>query len=113
MTVSNAQCRKYFFTFSLLNSFPAEQTVQFLFRWMVLTLTPCLFAHRIAQEQCCAATGERQLCDNGVRMARQQGACERPFFQGEPWETKISKVPVVNIFNLYTSAKSHTQYNLD
>ncbi|KAF3859531.1 hypothetical protein F7725_021930 [Dissostichus mawsoni] len=27
-----------------------------------------------------------------MKMAKEQGACERPFFSGEPWETKISKV---------------------
>lgn len=48
--------------------------------------------YRIAQEQCCVAEEEDQLCDSGIKMARGQGACERPFFQGEPWETKISKV---------------------
>lgn len=51
------------------------------------------FIYRIAQEQCCAAAARDQLCDNGIKMAREQGACERPFFQGDPWETKISKVP--------------------
>ncbi|XP_073336936.1 fibulin-1-like isoform X2 [Pagrus major] len=47
---------------------------------------------RIAQEQCCAAAVVDQLCDNGVKMAKGQGACERPFFEGDPWETKISKM---------------------
>lgn len=47
---------------------------------------------RIAQEQCCAAAVGDKLCDNGIKMSRWQGACERPFFQGEPWETQISKV---------------------
>ncbi|XP_032363456.1 fibulin-1-like, partial [Etheostoma spectabile] len=46
----------------------------------------------VAQEQCCAAAVEDQLCDNGIEMAKGQGACERPFFKGEPWETKISKM---------------------
>ncbi|XP_059181640.1 fibulin-1-like [Centropristis striata] len=47
---------------------------------------------RIGQEQCCAAAVGGRLCDNGIAMAKGQGACERPFFQGEPWETKISKM---------------------
>ncbi|XP_038566122.1 fibulin-1-like [Micropterus salmoides] len=45
-----------------------------------------------AQEQCCTAAVEDKLCDNGIKMARGQGACERPFFQGEPWETQVSKM---------------------
>lgn len=32
------------------------------------------------------------LCANGVILALGQGACEVPFFEGEPWEAKISKV---------------------
>uniref|UniRef100_A0A3Q3VW97 Fibulin-1 n=1 Tax=Mola mola TaxID=94237 RepID=A0A3Q3VW97_MOLML len=47
---------------------------------------------RIVQEQCCEAAVGDYLCDNGIRMARGQGACERPFFQGEPGQTKISKM---------------------
>ncbi|CAJ1055051.1 fibulin-1-like [Xyrichtys novacula] len=47
---------------------------------------------RIVQEQCCAAAVANRLCENGIKMARVQGACERPFFQGDPWETKISKM---------------------
>ncbi|XP_047430594.1 fibulin-1-like isoform X2 [Mugil cephalus] len=46
----------------------------------------------IAHEQCCRSAERDRLCDNGVRMSREQGACERPFFQGEPWETLISKM---------------------
>lgn len=40
------------------------------------------------------------LCYNGVIMAQGQGACEVPFFEGEPWEAKISKVVLhpVSIF---------------
>ncbi|XP_056224283.1 fibulin-1-like isoform X1 [Seriola aureovittata] len=47
---------------------------------------------RIAQEQCCAAAVLDKLCDNGIKLAHSQGACERPFFQGDPWETEISKM---------------------
>ncbi|CAK6949826.1 fibulin-1-like [Scomber scombrus] len=47
---------------------------------------------RIAQEQCCSALVGDKLCDNGIKMGKSQGACERPFFQGESWETKISKM---------------------
>ncbi|XP_037617123.1 fibulin-1-like isoform X2 [Sebastes umbrosus] len=47
---------------------------------------------RITQEQCCAAAVGDRLCDNGVKMAKGQGACETPFFQGDPWETRISKM---------------------
>lgn len=32
------------------------------------------------------------LCGNGITMAREQGVCERPFFDGELWESIISKV---------------------
>ncbi|XP_068163103.1 fibulin-1-like isoform X2 [Antennarius striatus] len=47
---------------------------------------------RIAQEQCCAAAAGDLLCDGGIKTARGQGACERPFFQGDPWETRISQM---------------------
>ncbi|XP_019134465.1 fibulin-1 isoform X2 [Larimichthys crocea] len=57
----------------------------------ILPLISSAHICRIAQEQCCAAAARDQLCDNGIKMAREQGACERPFFQGDPWETKISK----------------------
>lgn len=49
---------------------------------------------RIAQEQCCSAAKEMHLCLNGVIMALGQGPCEVPFFEGEPWEAKLSKVVV-------------------
>ena len=66
------------------------------------------FVCRIVQAQCCAAAVRDQLCDKGITMAKRQGACERPFFSGQVWETKISKVlPNVNIFDLYTSPCSH------
>ncbi|XP_034382533.1 fibulin-1-like isoform X2 [Cyclopterus lumpus] len=47
---------------------------------------------RIAQEQCCAAAVEDRLCEKGIQMAKEQWVCERPFFQGEPWETEKSKM---------------------
>ncbi|XP_011611780.2 fibulin-1 isoform X1 [Takifugu rubripes] len=47
---------------------------------------------RIAQERCCSAAREKLLCNNGVTMALYQGACEVPFFEGEPWEAKLSKI---------------------
>lgn len=46
----------------------------------------------IGQEQCCTATVENKLCDVGIKMATQQGACERPSFQGDPKETQLSKM---------------------
>lgn len=57
-------------------------------------------ACRIAQEQCCSAAKELHLCLNGINMALGQGACEVPFFPGEPWEAKLSKVVLhhVSIF---------------
>nr|XP_020495199.1 fibulin-1 [Labrus bergylta] len=58
----------------------------------VLPLISSSHTCRIAQEQCCEAAVGDQLCDNGIKMARGQGACERPFFRGDPWETKISKM---------------------
>ncbi|XP_054480447.1 fibulin-1-like [Anoplopoma fimbria] len=58
------------------------------------TILPLISSYscRITQEQCCSAASRGRLCDNGIEMAKEQGACERPFFQGEPWETKISKI---------------------
>uniref|UniRef100_A0A3Q3J531 Fibulin-1 n=1 Tax=Monopterus albus TaxID=43700 RepID=A0A3Q3J531_MONAL len=55
---------------------------------------------RIAQEQCCTAVIENNLCLNGIKMALGQGACEKPFFPGNPWETQISKV--IKVLSLYT-----------
>uniref|UniRef100_A0A8D0AL22 Fibulin-1 n=1 Tax=Sander lucioperca TaxID=283035 RepID=A0A8D0AL22_SANLU len=75
----------------------------------VCTILPLISSSHIcmiAQEQCCAAAVRDRLCGNGIEMAKGQGACERPFFEGEPWETKISKVVLflnVNIFNHCTS----------
>lgn len=92
-TVSNVNS-KDFFTCFLSRFFLIEQrvTLSVLDEFFFLrNLLP--FIYRIAQEQCCAAAARDQLCDNGIKMAREQGACERPFFQGDPWETKISKVP--------------------
>lgn len=48
---------------------------------------------RIVHEQCCMAFIGDKLCEDGIKMGRSQGVCERPFFKGESWETKISKVP--------------------
>lgn len=55
---------------------------------------------RIVQERCCSSAREKLLCHNGVIMALYQGACEVPFFEGEPWEAKLSKVVLhhVSIF---------------
>ncbi|XP_018543014.1 fibulin-1 isoform X2 [Lates calcarifer] len=58
----------------------------------VLPLISSSHTCRIAQEQCCAAAVLENLCNNGISLARTQGACERPFFQGDPWETQISKM---------------------
>ncbi|XP_063761111.1 fibulin-1-like isoform X1 [Eleginops maclovinus] len=58
----------------------------------ILPLLAISHTCRIVQEQCCAAAAGDQLCDKGMKMAKEQGACEQPFFQGEPWETKISKM---------------------
>ncbi|XP_051911234.1 fibulin-1-like [Hippocampus zosterae] len=62
------------------------------------TLTDCddlpyishYHACRLAQEQCCVAVAERRLCDEGASMANWQGACERHFFPGKPWENQIA-----------------------
>ncbi|XP_035807296.2 fibulin-1-like isoform X2 [Amphiprion ocellaris] len=58
------------------------------------TILPFVPTHMcsVVQEQCCRSAIIDELCCNGIKMARQQGACERPFFHGEPWETKISKM---------------------
>ncbi|KAM8910561.1 uncharacterized protein AB9W97_006881 [Spinachia spinachia] len=45
----------------------------------------------ISMEQCCSAAVIKTPCDKGIKMAEWQGACETPFFQGEPWEIQISK----------------------
>lgn len=45
-----------------------------------------------AQEQCCVATLEARLCDAGVSVATQKGACERPFLQGDLLESQLSKM---------------------
>ncbi|XP_028426546.1 fibulin-1 isoform X4 [Perca flavescens] len=61
----------------------------------VCTILPLISSSHIcmiAQEQCCAAAVRDRLCDNGMEMAKGQGACERPFFEGDPWETNISKM---------------------
>ncbi|XP_008293091.1 fibulin-1 [Stegastes partitus] len=46
----------------------------------------------IVQEQCCRSVIRDKLCNSGIKMGKEQGACERPFFHGDPWETKISKM---------------------
>ncbi|XP_068572823.1 fibulin-1-like [Cebidichthys violaceus] len=58
----------------------------------VLPLISSSHTCKITQQQCCAAAVGDRLCDKGIEMATWQGACERPFFQGEPWETQISKM---------------------
>ncbi|KAJ4924882.1 hypothetical protein JOQ06_003832 [Pogonophryne albipinna] len=60
----------------------------------ILPLISIAISHtcRIAQEQCCAAAAGDQLCDKGMQIAKEQGACEWPFFSGGFWETKISKM---------------------
>ncbi|XP_033968228.1 fibulin-1-like isoform X1 [Pseudochaenichthys georgianus] len=60
----------------------------------ILPLISISISHtcRITQEQCCAAAAGDQFCDKGMEMAKEQGACEWPFFSGGPWETKISKM---------------------
>uniref|UniRef100_A0A665WL03 Fibulin-1 n=1 Tax=Echeneis naucrates TaxID=173247 RepID=A0A665WL03_ECHNA len=58
----------------------------------ILPLISSSHTCRIAQEQCCAAVVLDKLCDNGIKLGRSQGACERPLFEGEPWETEISKM---------------------
>ncbi|KAM4711708.1 fibulin-1-like [Anableps anableps] len=45
----------------------------------------------IVQEHCCRSLARKRACDNGVKMARGHGACERPFFTGSSWETQISQ----------------------
>ncbi|XP_077565791.1 fibulin-1-like [Stigmatopora nigra] len=46
---------------------------------------------RLAQEQCCTAHMEDLLCNYGTTTAYMQGACERYFFPGQPWENRIAK----------------------
>ncbi|KAM6895772.1 fibulin-1-like [Xenentodon cancila] len=46
----------------------------------------------ITQEQCCRSVAKDRACNNGIKMARGQGACERPFFPGLDWETEISRI---------------------
>lgn len=66
--------------------------------------------YRIAQEQCCMAVVKDRLCGNGITMAREQGACERPFFDGELWESIISKVVhTASISSTFTRLQQYTQ----
>ncbi|XP_061125202.1 fibulin-1-like isoform X2 [Syngnathus typhle] len=48
-------------------------------------------ACRLAQEQCCLAVVEQQLCQNGANLATWQQACEKHFFIGNTLEVHISK----------------------
>ncbi|KAK5607109.1 hypothetical protein CRENBAI_007290 [Crenichthys baileyi] len=59
----------------------------------VCTVLPRFTSHicSIAQEHCCRAFAKKRACDNGIKMARGQQACERPFFTGSSWETQISQ----------------------
>lgn len=51
-----------------------------------------------------------RLCGNGITMAREQGACERPFFDGELWESIISKVVhTTSISSTFTRLEQYTQ----
>ncbi|KAM8910562.1 fibulin-2-like [Spinachia spinachia] len=54
------------------------------------TISSC-DACNITKEQCCSTAVKDALCDKGIEMAEWQGACETPFFQGEPWEIPIAK----------------------
>ncbi|XP_028280960.1 fibulin-1-like isoform X2 [Parambassis ranga] len=58
------------------------------------TILPFMSSHicSITHQQCCQSAVRSSLCDTGVKMAHEQGACERPFFQGAPWETQISEM---------------------
>ncbi|XP_061570251.1 fibulin-1-like isoform X1 [Cololabis saira] len=46
----------------------------------------------ITQEQCCRSVARDRACNNGLEMARGQGACERPFFTGLDSETQTSRI---------------------
>ncbi|XP_051812740.1 fibulin-1-like isoform X5 [Acanthochromis polyacanthus] len=46
----------------------------------------------VVQEQCCRSAVIDKFCCTGIKMAKEQGACERPYFQGDHLETKISKM---------------------
>uniref|UniRef100_A0AAQ4RIF7 Fibulin 1 n=1 Tax=Gasterosteus aculeatus aculeatus TaxID=481459 RepID=A0AAQ4RIF7_GASAC len=46
----------------------------------------------ISKGQCCSAAVSEWFCNNGMKMAKKEGTCQRLLFQGEPWETQVSKV---------------------
>uniref|UniRef100_A0A3Q2YAN6 Fibulin-1 n=1 Tax=Hippocampus comes TaxID=109280 RepID=A0A3Q2YAN6_HIPCM len=69
----------------LRNYFTAFQSEEYVVVMFVVVW------RRLAQEQCCVAVAERRLCDQGASMANWQGACERHFFPGKPWENQIAK----------------------
>ncbi len=57
--------------------------------------TSCVFvcfflADRVVQEQCCVAVLEDNMCNTGINMAKDQGACDSLFTS--TCETKTTKV---------------------
>ncbi|XP_072233451.1 fibulin-1-like [Leuresthes tenuis] len=46
----------------------------------------------IAQEQCCRSEAGQRACDDGIKMARGQRACERPLFSESSSNTRTSQV---------------------
>lgn len=76
-------CAQDTFFFFFFTAFQSDEyfVVMFVVVW-----------RRLAQEQCCVAVAERRLCDDGASMANWQGACEKHFFPGKPWENQIAKV---------------------
>ncbi|XP_037552135.1 fibulin-1 [Nematolebias whitei] len=45
----------------------------------------------ITQEHCCRSVLKEKACNRGIRMARDQRACERPFSTRSSWETQTTK----------------------
>ncbi|XP_029969904.1 fibulin-1-like [Salarias fasciatus] len=58
------------------------------------TVHPLISSHlcTIVYEQCCFSIERGLLCEKGIAMARRQGACERPYFEGYGHETQTSKM---------------------
>ncbi|XP_041833833.1 fibulin-1-like isoform X2 [Melanotaenia boesemani] len=46
----------------------------------------------IAEEQCCRSVAGHKACNDGIKIARDQGACDRLFFSGSSWETHTSQM---------------------
>ncbi|XP_062414461.1 fibrillin-2-like [Pungitius pungitius] len=46
----------------------------------------------ITKGQCCSAAVGEWFCNNGIKMAKEKGTCQRLFSKAEHWETQMSKM---------------------